>query len=534
MSTAKEQPRSADVFFNALLQHPFLFTALACLLLLPLGMAQAGNVTAPGIVVEAIVWILASLALAAFGAPGSKTANLALMVSSVVLAVVFSAMTAINHQHSVVLFVPFTVWLTQLGFVLYSKRALTAERVVLMMILLGVVVRYCWCLKHGSTEMQHDIGTFSGKHGHLSYINYWYENGFKLPDFNVTLRWQFYHPPLHHLLMAGLMRLFTVAGMPLDRAQEAIQILPMLYSSLSMVVCFRLFQLVKLKGAGLVAAMAGVCFYPTFIIWSGAYNNDMLATLLMLLSMLLALRWAQQPSLLRIVPVALCVGCGMMAKLSAWMTAPAIALVFVWVLVKNIKKPLPFIGQFVVFGVICAPLGLWWQVRNLLTFNIPLTFVPSPGLESMSVAQVPAAQRLFDFSFQQFNYPFEAFTMYQAPYNEYNPMMGLLKTSLFDEYNQPWNFPEMASVLVLAAAALAVCGFIGLLWMLLSRKHSEINVMTRLFFAVVFLTILISYYAFCFQFPFVCTENIRYCMPLIPILAMGLGFGVSRLSRKTA
>lgn len=532
-TTTKKKTRPVDVFFDTLLKHPFLFTALACFLLLPLGLAQASHVTGAGITVEAIVWILASLAVAALGTPGSKAANLSLMVSAVVMAVVFSMMTAIDPSHSVVLFVPFAVWLTQLGIVLYREKALTAERVVLMMILLGVVVRYCYCLQYGSMEMQHDTGTFTGKNGHLAYITYWYENGLKLPDFNVTTRWQFYHPPLHHMLMAALLKLFTTVGMPLDWAQDAIQILPMLYSSLSMVVCFRLFRLVRLEGAGLVVAMAGVCFYPTFIIWSGAYNNDMLTTLLMLLSMQLTLQWAQKPTLLRIVAIAFCVGCGMMAKLSAWMTAPAIALVFLWVFFKHIKKPLPFIGQFAVFGVICVPLGLWWQVRNLVTFNIPLAYVPSPGLDAMSVAQIPAGQRLFDFSFQQFSYPFEAFTMYQAPYNEYNPMIGLLKTSLFDEYHQPWAFPQMSSVLVLIAAALAVCGFVGLLWMLLSRKHNQTDLMTRLFFAVIFLTILISYYAFCFQFPFVCTQNIRYCMPLIPLLSMGLGFLVNRSLSKS-
>ena len=46
----------------------------------------------------------------------------------------------------------------------------------------------------------------------------------------------------------------------------------------------------------------------------------------------------------------------------------------------------------------------------------------------------------------------------------------------------------------------------------------------KLFFALIFVTILVSYILFCFQFPYVCTENIRYCIPIIPILAMGMGF----------
>ena len=528
-TTLKEKKRAADVFLDTVLRHPFIFVALACVLLLPLGFAQFGHITTAGIVVEALVWMLGALALIAFGNIGGNVkTNIFLIVSTVVLTGGFSLMTGVAHSHATVLFVPVGIGLLLFGAVLHRQNRLTADRVVLLLLLLGVVARYCYCLKYGSTEMQHDIGSFSGTNGHLAYINYWYENGLTLPVFDVTTRWQFYHPPLHHMLMALLLHVFVMMGMPLDWAQEAIQILPMLYSALSMVACYRIFKLVHLKGAGLVTAMLGVCFYPTFIIWSGAYNNDMLATLLMLLSMLWTLKWAQKPSFSRILPIAVCVGCGMMSKLSAWMVAPAIAMVFLWVFIKNIKKPLPYIGQFAAFGGVCVPLGLWWGIRNLLTFHIPITYVPDTNMNVMSVAHVPTAQRLFDFSFQQFTYPFEAFTMFGAPYNEYNPMIGLLKTSVFDEYNQGWNFNEMATAFVLLAALLAVLGLIGLVWFLL-KKNAETDAMTRLFFVVILVTVLVSYYLFCFQFPYVCTENIRYCMVVIPILSLGLGFGVQQL-----
>ena len=385
---------------------------------------------------------------------------------------------------------------------------------------------------HDYTQMQHDMGVFLGDIGHAGYISYWYENGFTLPEFDVTRYWQFYHPPLHHILMAGLLHFFTdFFGMPFDTAKEAIQILPMLYSALCMVVCRSIFRRVGLKGGGLAAAMLIVCFYPTFIIWSGAYNNDILTTLLMLLAILWTLKWAEKPTLLRILPIALCVGCGMMSKLSAWMVAPAIAMVFVWVFIRNIRKPLRFIGQYAAFGAVCAPLALWWGVRNLIKFEIPLTYVPDPNLSVMSVEDTPALQRLFDFTFAQLSYPFEAFTMYGAPYNEYNPLMGLIKTSLFDEYNEDLTFAPLMTVFVVLALVLTVLSVAGYLIMLF-KKHDGMDVMTKLFFTVILLTILISYYAFCFQFPYVCTENIRYCIPVIPILAMGFGFGIQLLKKK--
>ena len=141
----------------------------------------------------------------------------------------------------------------------------------------------------------------------------------------------------------------------------------------------------------------------------------------------------------------------------------------------------------------------------------------------MSVEHIPAIQRLFDFDLSQFNYPFEAFTMYNAPYNEYNPIIALFKTSLFDEYHKEGDGFGVETALVVFAAVLAFIGLIGLIYFIW-KKSNDVDMPIKLFFALIFVTIFVSYILFCFQFPYVCTENIRYCIPIIPILAMGMGF----------
>ena len=516
--------RTFDGVFDIALKHPFVFVALFCLMLLPMGFAQVNHVDSDGIFGEALIFILVTAALFLAGRLSrSFKINIYLAVSSAMVIIVYSMLVDDNHNNALMMFVPALIIVIQLAVVLYFEKSLNVDRVVFLMIILGVVFRYCYCLKYSSTEMQHDIGTFSGQHGHLSYINYWYENGFSLPDFDITLRWQYYHPPLHHMLMAFGMQIFTALGFKLQWAQEAIQILPMIYSALSMVVCYRIFKLVKLEGAGLVAAMVIPCFFRTFIIFGGAYNNDMLCTLFMLLAIMWTLKWYYKQTILNILPIALCVGLGMMTKLSAWMVAPAIALVFLWVFIKNIKKPLRYLGQYAAFAGVCAPLGLWWGIRNSIELGISITFVPDVKMTNMSVEQIPAIQRLFDFNLSQFNYPFEAFTMRQAPYNEYNPIIGLFKTSLFDEYHKEGDGFGVETALVVFAAVLAFIGFIGLIYFI-CKKSNGVDLPIKLFFALIFVTILVSYILFCFQFPYVCTENIRYCIPVIPILAMGMGF----------
>ena len=516
--------RTFDGVFDIALKHPFVFVALFCLMLLPMGFAQVNHVDSDGIFGEALIFILVTAALFLAGRLSrSFKINIYLAVSSAMVVIVYSMLVDDNHNNALMMFVPALIIVIQLAVVLYFEKSLNVDRVVFLMIILGVVFRYCYCLKYSSTEMQHDIGTFSGQHGHLSYINYWYENGFSLPDFDITLRWQYYHPPLHHMLMAFGMQIFTALGFKLQWAQEAIQILPMIYSALSMVVCYRIFKFVKLEGAGLVAAMVIPCFYRTFIIFGGAYNNDMLCTLFMLLAIMWTLKWYYKQTILNILPIALCVGLGMMTKLSAWMVAPAIALVFLWVFIKNIKKPLRYLGQYAAFAGVCAPLGLWWGIRNSIELGISITFVPDVKMTNMSVEQIPAIQRLFDFNLSQFNYPFEAFTMRQAPYNEYNPIIGLFKTSLFDEYHKEGDGFGIETALLVFVAVMALIGLIGLIYFV-CKKGNGVDLPIKLFFALIFVTIIVSYILFCFQFPYVCTENIRYCIPIIPILAMGMGF----------
>ena len=415
---------------------------------------------------------------------------------------------------------------------------LSDRNFIILLIMAGIMLRFMYDLYTGYRDRQHDVGYFNWTWGHANYIEHWYKNGLKLPDDAQIKIWQYYHPPLHHWLMALLLRILTTAGMEYNKACEAIQILPLLYSSLIMAVCYRIFRYVKLRGLPLIIAMAIICFHPTFVLMGGFYNNDILCTLFMLLSIYAALRWYQQPTLRRIIPVALCVGLGMMTKLSGWMVAPAIAILFLYVFVKNIKSWTRYIGQFAVFGIISVPLGLWWQVRDLIAFKMPLTYVPFLNeKDPQYVGGLSVTKRLFDFGNGQLDFVYEAFTdpNFGAPYNEYNPTVALMKTSLFGEGQNAISdihFPQIAKtgpILFWIGVILALVCFVSFFVMMLSKK-SGLDGFHRVFFAVFALTMLGSYYLYGFKFPFTCSMNIRFCVPLIPLFAMGLGLMLRRMS----
>ena len=59
--------------------------------------------------------------------------------------------------------------------------------------------------------------------------------------------------------------------------------------------------------------------------------------------------------------------------------------------------------------------------------------------------------------------------------------------------------------------------------MLFVKENSALNNAHKIFIALIYAVFFVSYYIFCFQFPFVCTENIRYAVPLIILGAFFTG-----------
>ena len=511
-------------------RHAVVCVMAACLLLFFFGFCEKSNLR-PGSYLYAgavILLLLARLSFRSALIPDAGKRLLLFLYASVWAVTTFVLIYANGHSTALMLWLP----LLMLGMwaVLLSLRGqLDDRRALALLIAGGILLRFVYVLYTDSLSRQHDVNAWGDFSGHAPYIEYWYRNGLKLPDFDVRTRWQFYHPPLHHWLMALALRLFTGCGMEYGTACEALQILPFLYSCLTLLVCVGLFCQVGLEGLPLLTASAIVCFHPTFVLMSGSFGNDMLSVLFILLSLLLALRWYEEPTLRRILPLAFSIGLGMMAKLSAWMAAPAVALLFLVVLIRSRESWKSLLAQFVLFGLICIPLGLWWQIRNYAAFDVPLTYIPRlPMTNPQYCGNLSAAKRLFDFGGDQLRFVYFALTMYGAPYCEFNPTLGLFKSALFDECVNgvsALNFPAITvtgPILFWTGTALGLLSF-GAFVFVIMRRDTGLDGVRRAFFTVFALTLLLCFYLFCFAYPYACTMNIRYCAALIPVFAMGLG-----------
>lgn len=524
-------------FFQILTKHPFITTAVICLMC---GAFTTGE-KLPNIAVPVFISVAAVLILVLWvnayikNRENKKTLTSVLLIILLpVTAVLFYLFITISDSRADILLNLGLVVLTGVFIYLSLTDRLTAKNIILLIFAAGFLVRLAYVMYTPITVRQHDVNLFTSKTGHAAYIRYLYENN-HLPDFDVRTKWQFYHPPVHHILAAVWLKVQTTVGIGFEHACENIQLLTLFYSSACMIISYKIFRQLNLKKSGITVAVAIVSFCPAFFILAGSINNDILSITFMLGAILNTIYWYKNQKLRYIVSIALCVGLGMMTKLSVWMTAPAIAFVFIYVFFKKIKNFKKYLAQFTVFGVICVPLGLWWSIRNLVKYGVPITYVPMLSENSdQYVGDIPLLQRLFDFNFSQFTDVGDQFERYGGTYNEYNPLVGLFKTSMFDEGITVNYYPNIAvfnKLLFWSAVILGIVGFISMAVTFI-KKNTVIDFPMKAFIFLIYSVIFVSYYVFCIEFEHVCTQNIRYAVPLIVIGAYFTGLSVQHFTDK--
>ncbi|MCD8026292.1 MAG: hypothetical protein LUF33_05040 [Clostridiales bacterium] len=264
-------------------------------------------------------------------------------------------------------------------------------------------------------------------------------------------------------------------------------------------------------------------------------NNDILSVTFMLGAILNTVNWYRHRTVKNILKIALCVGLGMMTKLSVWMVAPAIGVVFAVVFFTRLKQWKKYLGQFAAFLGVCAPLGLWWSVRNYILWGVSPSYVPMLSeTNEQYVGNYSVTQRLFDFSLSQLKWVYTQFACYEGSYYEYNPTIALFKTAMFDERINDVIYPAIAIsgvILFWSGVILAIIGFAAMIGFLI-KKNRRISFVTKIFLLLIYVVILGSYYIFCFTYQFTCTQNIRYIIPLITLGALFVGTVPSMISGK--
>lgn len=428
-----------------------------------------------------------------------------------------------------------------------NSREITERLTSLMMLGTGFLTKLMYIFYTDMYTRQNDVGAFTGTPddaGHFGYIEYLMYTR-HLPDFDVRTRWQFYHPPLHHTISAIWVYINeNIFGLDFEQSRESLQILSLFCSMAIIISAYKIMRHFKLSGVALYTPLAVISLHPAFTFFSGALNNDALSTALTAGACLAAVKWYRSQEMKDIIKLALCIGLGMMAKLSAALIAFPVAFLFLNVLISNFKKKWKKLAvQYVCFGAVCAPLALWYQIRNYLCFGVPIAYVQELGKDcEQYVGNISFMNRITDFSASHFRGIFQHWAYLDengvlAGSNETNPLIAILKNSVFSEGINETSFTIGANIsaimtfffivnLIIAAAAIV------LMTASCFRKASA-NTVMKAFFVFFHVIMIANFYQMSAEYPFVCTMNFRYITLTVVTGALFCGLFLQSLQKSS-
>ncbi len=393
------------------------------------------------------------------------------------------------------------------------QKKLTFEASVVLIFMAGFALRLFYVLYTDLATRQNDVGTFEEgvyNYFHSGYILYVRDN-MSLPSIDVRQAGQFYHPPLHYIICAAFLKvyeLFLRGG----HNYEALQILTLCYAQISSIVAYKILKLLGLKEDVLLPSSAILSFFPEFILLSGSINNDSLCTMLTFFSFYIALMWYRDGKLRNAIISAVFAGLAMMTKLSAGLIAVPLAVLFIARFIK--KDKVRTIGHAAAYGGIAIPLGLWFQVRNLLMFGVPLGYVLRSDNIYQDISRFPVSQRLFGL----YPVPIEDFFMNLGSdgQQDYNTTIALIKTALFGEWNYRDSMAQSLPgyFLLWIFTALVIASLAGGIYMVVTIRKRGLFA-EEMSLAALFVAELISYTAFALKYPHICSMNFRYTVPLL-------------------
>lgn len=417
------------------------------------------------------------------------------------------------------------------------KKKWSVNRILMCIFLLGLAVHVFYILTAKLTIAQWDLGSISGrKEGHLGYIRYMYDN--LIPaQFDPRERWQYYHPPLHYFISALVLRFQSLLGVDVITSIYNVQFLSTLYALIAAVCGCKIARELHLRKLPLIISFAIIMLSPAFIYVGGFVNNDMLSVMFSMLCVLYTIRWYKDKRAANIIRIAVFFGLGMLSKMSVALLAFPIAVVFLYALYKSFRSEKHkgfgrLFGQMCAFLGVAAPLSLYWSLRNLIRFGVPIGYIPESIIPEQYIPQ-GLAQRLFDyFSIGQYSMPYFNSREYGDPFNEYNPVIALIKSSATDVgASRSITGHTMGLLMFWLTFLLAAAGFIMMIYILI--KKSTMQGIFKVFFAVMYITLMYSYISFCIKYPYDCTEQVRYVMLTIVIGAIFIGSGIKQLMKKT-
>lgn len=413
-------------------------------------------------------------------------------------------------------------YLVVLGYGIYLRRSkkLTDEALITLIFTLGFVMRLGYVLYTGLYVRQCDLGDFADTNHnfwHSGYILY-VRDHLSVPNVDIRKMGEFYHPPFHYFVSAIFLKLTGLFLPKGTEHYEVLQALSMLWTQWALIMAYKVIKECGAKKESLPSAAFIISAFPAFTLMSASINNDILSILLYFTGFYSGLRWFKEGGWKNIIFSALAIGFGMMTKLSVGMIAFPVGFLFIVKLIKDFKAKNKEGGksflQLVVFGIVCAPLGLWYQVRNYTKFGVPLTYVLRADNPYQDLTKYTPVQRIFSF----YGFPIEDFFMNLGSDGEqdYNIFTAQVKTALFGGENCRDDLLMSMSgyVLLLVFLALIAISVIGFIYAIITIKKRK-SLWEELAMAVLAISQTVSVISFSLNYPHICSQDFRYSTPFI-------------------
>ena len=360
---------------------------------------------------------------------------------------------------------------------------------------------------------QHDSRSFYyPEHGgHFGYIGYIFNNN-SLPTGSPIGVWCFYNPPLFYIISAITMKVVVQLKDSVDIGFEIIQSLSFAYTVIFNIYIYKILKELDIKKS-IIPALLFVGLSPAMIIMSGSINNDILSIMLSTMAIYYTIVWYKEDSFKSLILIALTISLAIMTKISAALIAVAIGIAFLVKIMTTKDYLSTHLVQFIVFALIALPIGLWFPIKNLILYDVPITYVQSVDeSNSANISKHSVLTRFFKFN----NSHLDTINIDMSRENaDYNIYLTTLKSFIVDEYID-YNDNKILKIAIQGifylSIAISVVYLISIIYVLINKE--EISKWIFFFLLIAILHIL-SYLKFCFDFPFTFTMNFRYIVPTL-------------------
>ena len=421
---------------------------------------------------------------------------------------------------------------------MFGKIEKYSKKICFVVLLCSLLLKLFYGLAVPFDISPHDLWEVSDWNtvtiGNLGYVQFLYRVR-ALPNF---FDGQFYHPPFFYILSALIMGIVYGPTNDISLAFEWIQEFNLIIAFLVSLYSCRLLELLNIKGLRLVAGTIFFCGLPLLYNMGACINNDCLMSLLCVMTVYYVLKWEKKYSWADIIKAALSMGLAMFTKTSAGLIAPAIAVFFIYKLIKPgeaDKKRKTIILQYLSFGIISIPIGLFWIVRQKIKCGMPFNYIMMPLIDKTqevdAISSASLWQRLGFPAWHQMTNPYTDYSNFD---NSSNIWGQFIQSTLFDEeiFNDSVIFFKVISIILIwLFASLMIFLVLRLISFTVSKKAS---LQSKLLLLGIFAVLMLSFIKFCFEYPYVCTMNTRYIYCVFPVLITAYGLSPKLIFEKSS